>query len=108
MHSIFSGVQTQKNEKIQINLKSSFNEFEYCFDRDQIDERNDRFQLESTSEDAVCITSLTIDGKQILVGNNNDMQSFWIDDNENNCLDDFTGTSQITIQNGIGSVRLGK
>ena len=63
---------------------------------------NDRFQLESTTTNGVCITSLSVDGKQLLVGKNNDKQSFWIDSNQNDCLDDWMGTSQITIQNGLG------
>jgi len=45
---------------------------------------------------------LSVDGKQLLVGKNNDKQSFWIDSNQNDCLDDWMGTSQITIQNGLG------
>ena len=63
---------------------------------------NDRFQLESTITNGVCITSLSVDGKQLFVGKNNDKQSFWIDSNQNDCLDDWMGTSQITIQNGLG------
>ena len=58
--------------------------------------------LERTNTDGVCITSLTVDGKQLLVGKNSDMQSFWIDGDHNNCLDDFTGTTQMTIKNGLG------
>ena len=85
---------------------SGFNDFEYCFRSDQIDKINDQFQLERTNSDGVCITSLTVDGKRILVGKNNDMQNFWIDGNHNNCLDDFTGTTQITIQNGLGKFQI--
>ena len=71
---------------------------------DQIDIKNDQFQLERTTTDGVCITSLTVNGKQMLVGKNNDLQSFWIDGDDNNCLDDFASTTQITIQNGLGKV----
>ena len=85
---------------------SGFNDFEYCFRSDQIDKINDQFQLERTNSDGVCITSLTVDGKRMLVGKNNDMQNFWIDGNHNNCLDDFTGTTQITIQNGLGKFQI--
>ena len=69
---------------------------------DQIDIKNDQFQLERTNNDGVCITSLTVNGIQILVGKNNDLQSFWIDGNDPSCLDDFTTTKQMTIQNGLG------
>ena len=89
-------------------LPRSFNEFKHCFISQQIDRENDIIQLESTSSDGVCITSLKIDGRQILVGKNKDMQSFWIDSNDNKCLDNFTGTTQLTIQNGLGNVRLEK
>ena len=45
-----------------------------------------------------------MDGKQLLVGKNNDRKGFWIDGNQNDCLDDFMATSQITVQNGLGKV----
>ena len=77
-----------------------FNVFEKCFEFDQINQATDIFQLERTSNDGVCITSLFVNGEQILVGMNNDMQSFWIDGDQNKCLFDFTGTTEITIQNG--------
>ena len=83
---------------------SGFNDFEHCFRSDQIDRINDQFQLERTTINGVCITSLTVDGKRMLVGKNNDMQNFWIDGDQNNCLEDFMGTTQITIQNGLGKV----
>ena len=95
------------SKKIKL-VPRSFNEFKHCFVSQQIDKENDIFQLESTSSDGVCITSLKIDGRQVLVGKNKDMQNFWIDSNDNNCLDNFTGTTQLTIQNGLGNVRLEK
>ena len=87
---------------ISKSFLSGFNDFEHCFRLDQIDIKNDQFQLERTTSDGVCITGLTVNGKQMFVGKNNDMESFWIDGDHNNCLDDFTGTTQMTIQNGLG------
>ena len=80
-------------------MPAAFTEFEYCFDMDVIDIANDEFQLQSSSEDGVCITSLSINSNQLFVGKNNNLPSFWIDENDQYCLDDFMSTSQITIQN---------
>ena len=76
-----------------------FKNFKYCFRLNQIDKRHDHFALVRTTTDGVCITSLTVDGKIVLV---NGMQNFWIDGDHNNCLDDFTGTTKVIIQNGKG------
>lgn len=81
-------------------LPGAFKKFEYCFEMDEIDVINDKFQLQSTTDDAACISSLSINNTQLLVGKNNNLQSFWIDGNDNYCLDDFMTTSQMTIQNG--------
>ena len=78
---------------------SGFKNFERCFRLNQIDKRHDHFALVRTTTDGVCITSLTVDGKIVLV---NGMQNFWIDGDHNNCLDDFTGTTKVIIQNGKG------
>ena len=66
---------------------------------DDVDVSNDKFQLQSSSGDGVCITSLSININQLFVGKNNNLPSFWIDGNDHYCLDDFMSTSQITIQN---------
>ena len=80
-------------------MPAAFTEFEYCFDMDDINIANDEFQLQSSSEDGVCITSLSINSNQLFVGKNNNLPIFWIDGNDQYCLDDFMSTSQITIQN---------
>ena len=49
-------------------LKNAFNEFEYCGQLDSIDIENDEFQLQSSGDDGVCITSLTVNGSEMLVG----------------------------------------
>ena len=75
-----------------------------------VDVTNDEFQLQITGNDGVCITSLFINGKLLLVGENNNSQNFWIDGDQNYCPGDFMITSQITIQNGqvVESVCKGK
>ena len=80
-----------------VTLSAGFTNFEHCFDNVDID---DSIILESTSEDGGCITGLFSDGNQLLVGKNNDLRSFWIDNNNPYCLDNFMSTSQIVIQNG--------
>ena len=52
-------------------MPAAFTEFEYCFDMDDINIANDEFQLQSSSEDGVCITSLSINSNQLFVGKNN-------------------------------------
>ena len=81
-------------------MPAGFREFEHCLNIDDVDVTNDEFQLQSTSDDAVCITSLSINRNPLLVGKSNNLQSFWIDSNEPYCLDHFMSSSQITIRNG--------
>ena len=81
-------------------MPSGFREFEHCLKNDDVDVANDEFQLQSTSTDGVCITSLLINGNPLLVGGSNNLQNFWIDSNELYCLDNFMSSSQITIRNG--------
>ena len=69
-------------------MPSAYEVFEYCFEMDDIDVTNDKFQLQSTSDDGVCITSLLINNNQLLVGKHNNLQGFWIDGNDNYCLDE--------------------
>ena len=78
-------------------MPAASTEFEYCLD--DIDIAVDELQLQSSSEDGVCITSLSINSNQLFVGKNNNLTSFWIDGNDQYCLDDFMSTSQITLQN---------
>ena len=88
------------NAEIVATIPSGFNEFEHCVPLTDVDVANDEFQLQSTSTDGTCITSLSVNGDQLLVGKNNDQQSFWIDANDRYCFDNFMASSQITIKNG--------
>ena len=81
-------------------MPAGFREFEYCLNIDVVDVANDEFQLQSTSNNGVCITSLFINRNPMLVGRHNNLPNFWIDGNEPYCLDHFMGSSQITIRNG--------
>ena len=67
---------------------------------DQVDEENDRFQLQSSNTDGVCITSISVNDVKVLVGKNNDKSIFWIDGNQNECNEEFMSSQQITIKNG--------
>ena len=82
------------------DLQRGFKEYVYCMDMENVDIANDEFQFHSRDNDGACITSLSINGNQLLVGKNNDLQGFWIDTDTRHCFDDFMSTSQITIKNG--------
>ena len=88
------------NGEVKDTLQYGFQEFEYCSKWDEIDVENDKIQLKSTSTDGVCITSLALNGNELLVGKFNDQPSFWIDGDQKNCMDDHMSTPQITFKNG--------
>ena len=46
------------------------------------------------------MTDLVVNDKKMLVGQDGDQQSFWIDGNNQHCSSDFMSTTEITIQNG--------
>ena len=81
-------------------MERGFKEFIKCWNQEVVDVANDEFQLQSSNTDGTCITSLSINENQLLVGKNNDLQSFWIDGNDRYCLNFFMSSSQITIKNG--------
>ena len=81
-------------------IPSGFTEFEYCLSHDEYDVANDRFQLQSSNNNDVCIESLYANGTQIFVGTLNDQASFIMKKNSNTCQFDKMVTSQIMIQNG--------
>ena len=86
------------NETID-TIQPGFTDYEYCFKWNEIDVEKDRIQLQSNSNDGVCITSLTLNGNQMKVGKMNNQSSFWIDGNNHECQDDYLSTSEITFQN---------
>ena len=80
-------------------MERGFEDFEFCLPRWSVDVENDEFQLSTPHTKGVCVTSFTVDGQPILVGPNNDLSSFWLDNNVD-CLDQFVATTQITVKNG--------
>ena len=46
------------------------------------------------------MTDLVVNDKKMLVGQDGDQQSFWIDGNGQRCSSDSMSTTEITIQNG--------
>ena len=82
-------------------LESGFERFQFCRPSAEVDIENDEFQFQSTSSNGVCITSLNINGKDMVFGPEyQERSSFWIDGNNNVCHRDLTSTSQITFKNG--------
>ena len=88
------------NGQSKATFPSGFNEQQYCIPFQELDVKNDRFQLKASNNDGVCIQSLLVNGQQLLVGALDDQPSFWIDGNNNSCDYDKMSTSQLTIQNG--------
>ena len=80
-------------------VPAGFTDFEHCIDN--VNVANDLILLDSTTDDGACITGLFYNNNQLLVGKNNDLRSFWIDGDQQDCLDDFMSTSQIGIRNGV-------
>ena len=104
--SLYTGdaIAIKHNDETIATIPAGFTEFEYCLDTNNVT-MDDIFQLESLAScswgcDGVCITSLSIGGDQVLVGENNNLTSFWIDKDQNYCLDDFMSSPQIKIKNG--------
>jgi len=82
----------QNGEKIA-TLPYGFTNFEYCVGASYDDE----FQLQATNDDGVCITSLAINNNQLLVGQDQNQQSFWMNQKLPKCSNDQMTTSQLTI-----------
>ena len=95
-----SEIIIKHNGQTIATMPAGFTEFEHCLNNDDVDVANDEFQLQSTSGNGVCITSLSINDNPILVGASNNLQNFWIDSDGSYCLDNFMSSSQITIRNG--------
>ena len=73
--------------------------FKHCLSMDDVDVKNDVFQLSNFKDDGVCITSLKVNNKIVTVGTS-DQPNFWLDGDNPNCASDYVATPQITIQNG--------
>ena len=81
-------------------LSNGFNDVPYCVELDPNEFQNSFFRLQSTSLDGVCITGIFLNEVQLFVGKNDDKPSFWMENNQTYCLDDYMVTDELTIKNG--------
>ena len=91
---------TKDFENHVATLNPGQKEVEFCMQIDQVNIEDDIFSLQATSTDGVCITSLTVNNEQLLVGENNDLVYFWMDENDLRCEDNYMATDVLEIQNG--------
>ena len=96
---IGGAISISQNGNVIGSMKSGAKEFQVCLYYDDVDIENDVFEFARTNNDGVCITSLSMDGTEILVGPNGNQPNFWFDGNDNMCTDDFVSTQQLIIQN---------
>ena len=75
-----------QNGRTIATIEYGFLNFEHCVGA----ARDDEFQLQASNNDVVCIASLSVNDKQLLVQNNNDLPSFW------NCVDNHMSTRRQT------------
>ena len=73
------------NDERKATIPEQFQYFDYCIPSEEVDILNDRFQLQSSTTDGVCIFSLHINGTQILNGRNNNQTAFRLDRGESRC-----------------------
>ena len=88
------------NDEKKATIPYRFYRYEFCLPTKEVDVINDRFQLQSTNNDGVCISSFHVNGTQILVGPKNNQTSFWIDQNQSRCDNQKVATKEITVRNG--------
>ena len=93
-------IELLHNGDVVATLPTRGQQLEYCLPIDEVDVANDQFEFKSTTTDGVCITSLTVNNEQLLVGQNDDQSTFWLDQNENHCLDSNMAGKSLTVQNG--------
>ena len=88
------------NGERRATIKSGFEEFRYHLSLDEFNVENDLITLESTNNNGGCITSLHLNDTQIFVGRTNNLASFWIDGDDNLCMENLMSTSRMFIRNG--------
>ena len=93
-------IQVKQNGKVIANMGYATKNFEHCVPMSDVDIENDEFSLHATSSDGVCITGLYLNDEQLLVGKDNDLEGFWLDQDQPNCVDGYMSTSHMIIQNG--------
>ena len=88
-------IYLNQNGRTIASTSYGFLNFEHCVGA----ARDDEFQLQASNDDGVCITSLSVNGKQLLVGKNSDLPNFWMNQKNPKCSNSHMTTSQITIKN---------
>ena len=79
------------------SLPAGFTDENICIDGFDIE--NDLFEIRPSDSDDICITGLFINENQLLVGKNNDQESFWMVGADLSCDDNQMKTDRIVIQN---------
>ena len=97
---IGSAIQIKQNGKVIANMQRGAKDFKHCLPITDVDIENDEFSLHATSSDGVCITSLYINEEQILVGKDDDLEGFWLDHDQPNCVDGYMSSSHMIFKNG--------
>ena len=88
------------NNELKAVIPRYSTRYEFCLPTEDVDVTNDRFQLQATNNDGVCISSFQVNGTQIFVGPENNQTSFWIAQNQPSCDKQKVATNEITVQNG--------
>ena len=81
-------------------IPGGFARYDFCLPTENVDVISDRFQLQATNNNGVCISSFQMNGTQIFVGPEKNQTSFWIDRDNQRCDNDKLVTRGITVQNG--------
>lgn len=92
-------IEITQNGQIIATMPSETRTFKHCLSMDDVDVKNDVFELKKTGSDGVCITSLEVNNKIVTVGMS-DQPNFWIDGDDHNCGSNHVSTPYITIKNG--------
>ena len=99
-HWLGGTIQLKQNGEVIATMSWGTKNFEHCLPKSDVDEENDEFSLHATSSDGVCITSLYINEEQILVGKDDDLEGFWLDHDQPNCVDGYMSSSHMIFKNG--------
>ena len=100
VHWAGSTIQIKQNGKVIANMPSAAKDFKHCLPMTDVDIENDEFSLHATTSNGVCITGLYINEEQLLVGKYDDLEGFWLDHDQPNCVDGYMSSSHMIIKNG--------
>ena len=100
VHWAGSTIQIKQNGKVIANMPSMAKDFKHCLPMTDVDIENDEFSFHATTSNGVCITGLYINEEQLLVGKYDDLEGFWLDHDQPNCVDGYMSSSHMIIKNG--------